>query len=448
MSFFSLPSGEDKEVKEEPALKKQRSNLVEYQSSSDEGEVEAGDEQEAWAEPQWKPVWSEQHDAYYYCHKISGETTWEIPDNEWAEEPEEWDDPGMSSTGGSLGSREGSREGKATWAANDDDDSDGLDFVAPYTVNPCCVTVSGCGSREATLALVSGCGEVVACFVPRAHQAVGPGGVASADGRAWCVRFADAAQADAACLLHGSEVPAYIQSTLSSGGAAAVSAPANDFLGEPRRVSVARTLSRNVAHETQPSKVFLTDVPKCATDAEIGNFLGYPGAHVYRIKEHSTNNGGTAAHPHYPPFGWWSGKEAVDKSSEGRTRAEENDRPFSGRAVVALPSSNTATAAVASKHGLTLTTAAGGSGVVSVTVSVRRVWEGCASQKSPLEAAVKDSAAAAAVRPEGCCTVWVGGLPAEVEEGAARAVFGACGELAAVRVKKKDVPSKHDFCCC
>ena len=427
MSFFSLPSDEVKV--EEPALKKSRSNLVEYQSSSDEGEGDAAGEQveeEAWAEPQWKPVWSEEHDAFYYCHKTSGETTWELPDDEWAEEPEEWEDP--SSNTESVGLRVGSREGEATWGSynDDNDDSDGRKFVAPYTVDPCCVTVSGCGSREATLALVSGCGEVLACFVPRAHQAVGPGGVASADGRAWCVRFADSAQADAACLLHGSEVPSthsHPSATSQHGGTA------SEFLGGPRRVSVARTLSRNVAHEAQPSKVFLTNIPKCATDAEIGAFLGHPSAHVYRIKEHAT--GRPAAHQHHPPFGWWSGKEATGESSESQRRDEESERPFSGRAVVALPSSSAATAAVASRHIQVFTTAAGGSGVVSVTVSVRRVWEGCASQKSSLDATAKESAAAAA-RPEGCCTVWVGGLPAELDEGAARAVFSACGELAAV----------------
>ena len=91
MSFFSLPSAVD-EVKEcEPALKKTKTTLVEYQSSSDEGE-EFAQEEEVGAKAQWASVWSEVHGAYYYCHHTTGETVWELPDGEWAEEPEAWDD--------------------------------------------------------------------------------------------------------------------------------------------------------------------------------------------------------------------------------------------------------------------------------------------------------------------------------------------------------------------
>ena len=70
--------------------------------------------------------------------------------------------------------------------------------------------------------------------------------------------------------------------------------------------------------------------------------------------------------------------------------------------------------------------------MVSVEVSKRRVWEGVS--QGAAQAAAAAARLAAAARPEHCLKVWVGGLPKEVDDGAARAVFGACGELASVRV--------------
>jgi hypothetical protein len=211
------------------------------------------------------------------------------------------------------------------------------------------------------------------------------------------------------------------------------------LFGGPRRASVARTLSRNVAREAQPSKVFVANVPSCASDTELCEFLGHPGAPVFRIKEHSA----AAAHQRgsqNPPFGWWSGKEAI---GGGQGHAGEA-RPFSGRAVVALPSSAAAAAAVVARHGCVLTTARGGSAAVSVTVSVRRVWEGVSQQ--PLQAAERAAKQLSAARPEGCCTVWVGGLPKELDDTAARAVFSACGELAAVRRRLKTLLTSLCLC--
>jgi len=223
-----------------------------------------------------------------------------------------------------------------------------------------------------------------------------------AGARQWCVRFADEQGAAYALALHGTDV-------YPGGG-----------LGGGRKLSVKRATTKNYARESQPRKLFLRHLPLSVTDAEVLQFVGH-GAE----------------------------KPVIRIRAKGGAPGPDGERPFVGCAVVVLPTGDAAVRALAALRAGpgVLVAASGERSHVEAEVSSRRVWEGVSGGDGGSWAAGRQGRSdfkgggdknpahgGGEARPEGCLTVWVGGLPKDTDEGRARAVMAVCGPLASFRL--------------
>mmetsp|Transcript_42685 Transcript_42685/g.96606 ORF Transcript_42685/g.96606 Transcript_42685/m.96606 type:complete len:142 (+) Transcript_42685:87-512(+) len=134
MSFFTLPvntaeeglddiprSNSNDEAESEgdsgPEAKKAKGDTLVAYSSDDEDDPADS----------WTPVWSADHESYYYHNASSDQVVWELPE------------------GAMLAAEAGAE------ADEEDGDNEGPGFVAPHIVEPKTVVIAGCTSRAETL---------------------------------------------------------------------------------------------------------------------------------------------------------------------------------------------------------------------------------------------------------------------------------------------------------